>query len=76
MRRGRSQDRHRFLVRIAPGMEATEAELQAWVKARLAIFKTPVAIRFVKGTLPRNANGKILKKDLKGVFEDRVGVAA
>lgn len=55
-------------------MEATEAELQAWVKARLAIFKMPVAIRFVKETLPRNANGEILKKDLKGLFEHRVGV--
>ncbi len=64
------------VVHLAPGMEATEAELQAWVKARLAIFKTPVAIRFVEETLPRNANGKILKKDLKVLFVDRVGVAA
>ncbi len=64
------------VVHLAPGMEASEAELQAWVKARLAIFKTPVAIRFVHDTLPRNANGKILKKDLKVLFEDRVGVAA
>ncbi len=64
------------VVHLAPGMEASEAELQAWVKARLAIFKTPVAIRFVQDTLPRNANGKILKKDLKVLFEDRVGVAA
>ena len=64
------------VVHLAPGMEASEAELQAWVKARLAIFKTPVAIRFVEETLPRNANGKILKKDLKVLFEDRVGVAA
>lgn len=64
------------VVHLAPGMEATEAELQAWVRERLAIFKTPVAIRFVHETLPRNANGKILKKDLKILFEDRVGVAA
>ncbi|MBY0521588.1 MAG: acyl--CoA ligase [Sphingomonas sp.] len=64
------------VVHLAPGMAATEAELQAWVKQHLAIFKTPVAIRFVEETLPRNANGKILKKDLKVLFEDRVGVAA
>ncbi|MGH6615352.1 class I adenylate-forming enzyme family protein [Sphingomonas sp.] len=64
------------VVHLAPGMEATEAELQAWVRERLAVFKTPVAIRFVHETLPRNANGKILKKDLKTLFEDRVGVAA
>ena len=56
------------VVHLAPGMTATEAELQAWVRERLAIFKTPVAIRFVAETLPRNANGKILKKDLKALF--------
>ncbi|MES2056631.1 MAG: class I adenylate-forming enzyme family protein [Pseudomonadota bacterium] len=64
------------VVHLAPGMEATEAELQAWVRERLAVFKTPVAIRFVHETLPRNANGKIMKKDLKILFEDRLGAAA
>jgi long-chain acyl-CoA synthetase len=64
------------VVHLAPGCEASEAELQAWVKARLAAFKTPVAVRFVHETLPRNANGKILKKDLKALFEDRGSVAA
>uniref|UniRef100_UPI0035CA4770 class I adenylate-forming enzyme family protein n=1 Tax=uncultured Sphingomonas sp. TaxID=158754 RepID=UPI0035CA4770 len=64
------------VVHLAPGAVATEVELQAWVRARLAVFKTPVAIRFVDATLPRNANGKILKKDLKALFEDRLGVAA
>jgi acyl-CoA synthetase (AMP-forming)/AMP-acid ligase II len=59
------------VVHLAPGTEATEAELQAWVKARLAVFKTPVAIRFVHETLPRNANGKILKRELGALFEDR-----
>lgn len=64
------------VVHLAPGMAATEAELQAWVKRHLAVFKTPVAIRFVEETLPRNANGKILKKDLKMLFEDRERVGA
>ena len=64
------------VVHLAPGTSATEAELQAWVRQHLAAFKAPVAIRFVEETLPRNANGKILKKDLKVLFEDRVGVAA
>ncbi|MGV1683920.1 class I adenylate-forming enzyme family protein [Sphingopyxis sp. NJF-3] len=59
------------VVHLAPGMTATEAELQDWVRARLAAFKVPVAIRFVAETLPRNANGKILKKDLKPLFADR-----
>jgi acyl-CoA synthetase (AMP-forming)/AMP-acid ligase II len=59
------------VVHLAPGTTATEAELQDWVRARLAAFKVPVAIRFVAETLPRNANGKILKKDLKALFADR-----
>ena len=58
------------VVHLAPGAEASEAELQAWVKARLAIFKTPVRILFATETLPRNANGKILKNELKTLFED------
>jgi long-chain acyl-CoA synthetase len=64
------------VVHLAPGTEATEAELQAWVRSRLAAFKTPVAIRFVKETLPRNANGKIMKRELGALFEDRVDAAA
>lgn len=58
------------VVHLAPGTDATEAELQKWVRARLAAFKVPVAIRFVTETLPRNANGKILKKELKTLFEE------
>ncbi|MBX3594221.1 class I adenylate-forming enzyme family protein [Sphingomonas sp.] len=58
------------VVHLAPGRQASEAELQAWVRDRLAGFKVPVAIRFVPETLPRNANGKILKKDLKSLFEE------
>jgi long-chain acyl-CoA synthetase len=61
------------VVHLAPGAVANEAELQAWVRRHLAGFKTPVAVRFVRETLPRNANGKILKKDLQALFEDHVG---
>ncbi|MCW4461258.1 acyl--CoA ligase [Sphingomonas sp. BT-65] len=59
------------VVHLAPGTHASEAELQAWVRERLAGFKVPVAVRFVKDTLPRNANGKIMKKDLKALFADQ-----
>jgi acyl-CoA synthetase (AMP-forming)/AMP-acid ligase II len=63
------------VVHLAPGTSTTEAELQQWVRERLAAFKVPVAIRFVAETLPRNANGKILKRDLKSLFADSVTVA-
>ena len=57
------------VVHLAPGTEASEEELKAWVRERLAVFKTPVRILFTDGTLPRNANGKIMKKELKRLFE-------
>lgn len=56
------------VVHLAPGMSASEAELQAFVRERIAAFKVPVAIRFSTETLPRNANGKILKTELKALF--------
>lgn len=59
------------VVHLAPGTNASEAELQAWVRERLAAFKVPVAIRFSPENLPRNANGKILKRELRSWFEDR-----
>ena len=57
------------VVHLAPGMAASEAELQAWVAERLARFKVPVRIVFTEDTLPRNANGKILKRDLAVLFD-------
>ncbi len=57
------------VVHLAPGMEASEGELQEWVAERLAKFKVPVRIAFTPDTLPRNANGKILKKELSSFFE-------
>jgi long-chain acyl-CoA synthetase len=44
--------------------------LQQWVAERLAKFKIPVRIAFCAETLPRNANGKILKKDLLALFQN------
>ncbi|MBZ6379150.1 MULTISPECIES: class I adenylate-forming enzyme family protein [Pacificimonas] len=56
------------VVHLAPGMMAGEDELRAFVRERLAGFKVPVRILFSEDTLPRNANGKILKKELKTMF--------
>jgi len=56
------------VVHLAPGAHASEAELQDWVRARLAPFKVPVRIAFAPDMLPRNANGKILKRELRGLF--------
>jgi long-chain acyl-CoA synthetase len=59
------------VVHLKPGGTAGEAELKQWVRERLAAFKVPVEVRFWPEPLPRNANGKILKTELKTVFEAR-----
>ncbi len=56
------------VVHLAPGMTVSEDELREYVSERLAKFKVPVKIVFTQDTLPRNANGKILKRDLKALF--------
>jgi long-chain acyl-CoA synthetase len=56
------------VVHLKSGGTATESELRAFVRARLANFKVPVKVAFWPETLPRNANGKILKTELKKVF--------
>ena len=57
------------VVHLVSGSSASEAELQDWVAERLAHFKVPVRIVFTNETLPRNANGKILKKELLALFQ-------
>ena len=56
------------VVTLKPGTEATEAELRAHVAEHLAAFKVPVKVLIQHETLPRNANGKIMKNELKKLF--------
>ncbi len=56
------------IVTLKPGAAADADELRAFVAARLAAFKVPVEVRFWDGPLPRNANGKIVKTDLRKLF--------
>jgi long-chain acyl-CoA synthetase len=56
------------VVHLRPGGQATEQELRDLVRARLAAFKVPVKVLFLPDTLPRNANGKIIKTELKKLF--------
>jgi long-chain acyl-CoA synthetase len=56
------------VVHLKPGMTATEDELRHLVASKLAAFNVPVKVVFWKETLPRNANGKILKTELKKIF--------
>jgi len=56
------------VVHLKPGMKSTEEELRHHVAQKIAAFKVPVKVLFLPETLPRNANGKIMKRDLKGLF--------
>ncbi len=58
------------VVYLAPGTEASEEELRTFVAARLAGFKVPVRVAFTETTLPRNANGKILKNELRAILAE------
>ncbi|MGW5639267.1 acyl-CoA synthetase [Streptomyces sp. NPDC003832] len=49
---------------VVPRGEVTEAELIAHAREKLTAFKAPKRIVFVD-TLPRNASGKILKRELR-----------
>ena len=50
-------------VSLKPGSTATEAELIAWCRQRLAHFKCPKRVLF--GPLPRTATGKVRKNELR-----------
>ncbi|HVD37931.1 MAG TPA: acyl-CoA synthetase, partial [Solirubrobacterales bacterium] len=56
--------RLKAFVVVRSGIEVGEADLAAHVKANLAAYKTPREIEFLE-ELPRNATGKVLKRDLK-----------
>jgi long-chain acyl-CoA synthetase len=59
------------IVQLKPGKTANEAELRAHVAGQLAAFKVPVEIQFLNEPLPRNANGKIVKAELRKRFAPR-----
>ncbi len=55
--------RLKAFVVLATGAEVPEDELKAHVKANLAAYKAPREFEFID-ELPRNASGKILKREL------------
>jgi fatty-acyl-CoA synthase len=55
--------RLKAFVVVAAEAEVSEENLKAHVKASLASYKTPREVEFLE-ELPRNATGKVLKRDL------------
>jgi long-chain acyl-CoA synthetase len=60
------------VVSTRPGTEATEAELRAHVAGQLASYKVPTRVVLWSDPLPRNAAGKLLKRDLRHLFHASV----
>ena len=52
-------------VMVKQGAELDADELRAFVGDRLARFKVPKVVTIVEESLPRNASGKILKRELR-----------
>jgi fatty-acyl-CoA synthase len=57
--------RLRAFVVLRDGSKLSEAEVQSHVRENLARFKVPREVTFVE-QLPRNATGKVLKRELAG----------
>ena len=55
-------------VRLRPGSAADESALRAHVSERLAAFKVPSRWWLRTDDLPRNATGKVLKRELRETF--------
>jgi acyl-CoA synthetase (AMP-forming)/AMP-acid ligase II len=52
-----------------PGIDASEAELIAYCRERIAHYKAPKSVDFAE-SLPRNPSGKILKRVLRAPYWD------
>jgi long-chain acyl-CoA synthetase len=57
-------------VQLAAGAEASPDELASFARERLARYKVPEQIALV-AALPRNAMGKVVKRELEALFEPR-----
>ena len=56
------------VIMLRPDATLTADELTAFLKQRIAGFKVPSRIAFRDAQLPRNASGKMLKRELRSVF--------
>jgi long-chain acyl-CoA synthetase len=56
------------IVVLNPGASATEDELKAWAKDRIAGYKVPKSVEFREEPLPMSGAMKVLKKDLRAPY--------
>ncbi|WP_442810060.1 class I adenylate-forming enzyme family protein [Streptomyces sp. NBC_01197] len=63
------------VVQLRDGSEATPDALRAHVGESLAAFKVPAYVFVRAEPLPRNATGKVLKRELRGPVQEQVSRA-
>ncbi|MEC9345859.1 MAG: long-chain fatty acid--CoA ligase [Pseudomonadota bacterium] len=63
------------VIVLKPGAELTPDDLVSHCRANLATFKVPRRVEFIKA-LPRNATGKVLKRELREDFRKADAAAA
>jgi fatty-acyl-CoA synthase len=57
-----------------PGARLDEADMLAWIKARMTPFKAPSRLHVV-AELPKNGYGKIMKREVRALLYPASGKA-
>ena len=52
-------------ILLAPGTTLTDSELHSFLATNMASYKLPSTIWFLDAPIPRNANGKFVKRELR-----------
>lgn len=60
-------ERVHAVITLKPGIQVTEKEMIAFCKDHIASYKTPKSVEFVD-SLPKNPQGKILKKTIRSKY--------
>lgn len=62
-------ERVHAVILLKPGQCATDEEIKTFCRDRLARYKAPRSVEFVE-SLPKNPQGKILKKELRARYRE------
>ena len=65
-------ERVRAIIVLKQDQETTETDLIEFSRKNLASFKRPESIVFSSEPLPRNPLGKVLKRDLKQMYDQPI----